>query len=108
MVTKRLGDLVDLPSAPEWVLSGTVSRGGDALMQDILDGRTEPLEWRYPLRRTDRLAATLGLMCHSWDSRCSSIDAMPCECVIDWRMCTRHLGAGVSVTASMSTLMPLT
>ena len=59
------------------------------MMPDIADGRTERLEWRYPLRRTDSLAATLGLMCRSWDSRRSSIDAMPCECVIDWRMRTR-------------------
>ena len=39
----------------------------------------------------------------------SSIDAMPCECVIDRRMPTRDLyGRGGEFTASMSTMVELT
>ncbi len=37
------------------VLSGTVWRG-DIMMPDLTVVGTERLEWRYPLRRTDRLA----------------------------------------------------
>lgn len=62
MVTKRFGETAGLRSAPEW---GAIRDGverGDILMPDIPDGRTERLEGRYPLRRTDRLAATLVLM----------------------------------------------
>ena len=66
MVTKRFGETAGLRSAPEWVLSATVSLGVRRFDAGHNGWGTPSGGRALPIKAYDRSAATLGLMRRSW------------------------------------------